>query len=110
MQTDYDIIVIGSGPGGYVAAVRAAQLGLKAAIVEKSDVLGGTCTVAGCIPIPNVLNSTSLINPTMTTCFNILLLSANKKSIYEKTFINAWLLSGPNRGWTCDPLIMSQVL
>jgi dihydrolipoamide dehydrogenase len=45
MQTDFDVIIIGSGPGGYVAAVRAAQLGLKTAVIEKYDVLGGTCTV-----------------------------------------------------------------
>ena len=47
---DFDIIIIGSGPGGYVAAIRAAQLGLKVACVEKEQKLGGTCLNIGCIP------------------------------------------------------------
>ncbi|WPU96942.1 dihydrolipoyl dehydrogenase [Mucilaginibacter sabulilitoris] len=57
MKTDYDIVVIGSGPGGYVAAIRAAQLGLKAAIIERYDILGGTCTVVGCIPTKALLDA-----------------------------------------------------
>ncbi|MDI2091059.1 dihydrolipoyl dehydrogenase [Commensalibacter oyaizuii] len=48
--TDYDLVVIGAGPGGYVAAIRAAQLGLKVACVEKRTTLGGTCLNVGCIP------------------------------------------------------------
>ena len=51
----YDIIVIGSGPGGYVAAIRAGQLGLKTALVEKDDRLGGTCLHVGCIPTKSLL-------------------------------------------------------
>ena len=47
---DYQLVVIGSGPGGYVAAIRASQLGLKTAIVEKDKTLGGTCLNVGCIP------------------------------------------------------------
>lgn len=47
---DHDLVVIGSGPGGYVAAVKAAQLGLKTACVEKRETLGGTCLNVGCIP------------------------------------------------------------
>jgi len=58
MQTDFDIVVIGSGPGGYVAAIRAAQLGYRTAIVEKYSVLGGTCTNVGCIPSKALLDST----------------------------------------------------
>jgi dihydrolipoyl dehydrogenase len=46
----YDVVVIGSGPGGYVAAIRAAQWGLKTAVVEKDPFLGGTCLHVGCIP------------------------------------------------------------
>lgn len=57
MKTDYDIVVIGSGPGGYVAAIRAAQLGMKVAIVERYDILGGTCTVVGCIPTKALLDA-----------------------------------------------------
>ena len=53
----YDIIVIGSGPGGYVAAIRAAQLGLKTAIIEKYPTLGGTCLNVGCIPSKALLDS-----------------------------------------------------
>ena len=55
---DYDLIVIGSGPGGYVAAIRAAQLGMKVACVEKEKALGGTCLNIGCIPSKALLNST----------------------------------------------------
>ena len=46
----YDVIVIGTGPGGYVAAIRAAQLGLKTVCVEMDKTLGGTCVNVGCIP------------------------------------------------------------
>ncbi|HKY29329.1 MAG TPA: dihydrolipoyl dehydrogenase [Pyrinomonadaceae bacterium] len=53
----FDVVVIGSGPGGYVAAIRAAQLGLKTAIVEKDKRLGGTCTLRGCIPTKQLLMS-----------------------------------------------------
>lgn len=53
----YDVTVIGSGPGGYVAAIRASQLGFKTAIIEKYDVLGGTCLNVGCIPSKALLDS-----------------------------------------------------
>src|SRR3954470_18994604 len=53
----YNVVVIGSGPGGYVAAIRCAQLGMKVAIIEKYDVLGGTCTNVGCIPSKALLDS-----------------------------------------------------
>ena len=46
----YDLVVIGAGPGGYVAAIRAAQLGFKTALIEKRGTLGGTCLNVGCIP------------------------------------------------------------
>ena len=55
---DYQLVVIGSGPGGYVAAIRAAQLGLKTVIVEKDPTLGGTCLNVGCIPSKALLAST----------------------------------------------------
>lgn len=57
MAEKYDVIVIGSGPGGYVGAIRAAQLGMKTAIVEKYNTLGGTCLNVGCIPSKALLDS-----------------------------------------------------
>ena len=53
----YDVTVIGSGPGGYVAAIRCSQLGMKTAIIEKSSTLGGTCLNVGCIPSKALLDS-----------------------------------------------------
>src|SRR5690348_4192256 len=52
-----DVVVIGGGPGGYVAAIKAAQLGLKTVCVEKNDTLGGTCLNVGCIPSKALLNN-----------------------------------------------------
>ena len=57
MADHFDIVVIGAGPGGYVAAIRAAQLGFKAAVVEKRNELGGTCLNVGCIPSKALLDS-----------------------------------------------------
>jgi len=57
MSESYDVVVIGGGPGGYVAAIRAAQLGMKAACVEKRGSLGGTCLNVGCIPSKALLQS-----------------------------------------------------
>ncbi|MFM9890437.1 MAG: dihydrolipoyl dehydrogenase [Rickettsiales bacterium] len=57
MTESFDVIIIGSGPGGYVAAIRAAQLGLKTACVEKGKTLGGTCLNVGCIPSKALLES-----------------------------------------------------
>ncbi|MFT9067291.1 MAG: dihydrolipoyl dehydrogenase [Acetobacter syzygii] len=56
-ETDYDVVVIGAGPGGYVCAIRAAQLGFKVACVEKRATLGGTCLNVGCIPSKALLQS-----------------------------------------------------
>lgn len=53
----YDVAVIGSGPGGYVAAIRCAQLGMKTALIEKYNTLGGTCLNVGCIPSKSLLDS-----------------------------------------------------
>jgi dihydrolipoamide dehydrogenase len=58
----YDLVVLGGGPGGYVAAIRAAQLGLKTACIEKEGALGGTCVRVGCIPSKALLDSTELFD------------------------------------------------
>src|SRR5258705_813309 len=56
----YDLIVIGTGPGGYVCAIRPAQLGLKTAVVEKRATFGGTCLNVGCIPSKALLHASEL--------------------------------------------------
>ncbi|MGH6991536.1 MAG: dihydrolipoyl dehydrogenase family protein, partial [Stellaceae bacterium] len=56
----YDLVVIGTGPGGYVCAIRAAQLGLKVAVVERSATLGGTCLNVGCIPSKALLHASEM--------------------------------------------------
>src|SRR4051812_22861225 len=60
MPDRFDVLVLGAGPGGYVAAIRAAQLGMKVACVEKSRTLGGTCLNVGCIPSKALLDSSEL--------------------------------------------------
>jgi dihydrolipoamide dehydrogenase len=57
---DFDVLVIGAGPGGYVAAIRAAQLGLKTACAESGETLGGTCLNVGCIPSKALLHASEL--------------------------------------------------
>ena len=90
METEFDIVVIGSGPGGYTAAIRAAQLGYKTAIVEKYSVLGGTCTNVGCIPSKAMLDSTEQ--------YHALLHGATKKGIMiEKAAIDFNSLVARNR-------------
>ncbi|HEX8258356.1 MAG TPA: dihydrolipoyl dehydrogenase [Allosphingosinicella sp.] len=59
-ETEFDVIVIGAGPGGYVAAIRAAQLGLKTCCVESRETLGGTCLNVGCIPSKALLHASEL--------------------------------------------------
>jgi dihydrolipoamide dehydrogenase len=60
MATAFDLLIIGAGPGGYVAAIRAAQLGLKTAVIDSSESLGGTCLRIGCIPSKALLESSEL--------------------------------------------------
>ena len=59
-EKNFDLIIIGSGPGGYVAAIRGAQLGLKTALIEKDKTLGGTCLNVGCIPSKALLHSSEM--------------------------------------------------
>tara|TARA_R110002072_G_scaffold10706_4_gene49609 strand:+ start:3784 stop:5172 length:1389 start_codon:yes stop_codon:yes gene_type:complete len=61
-MSNYDVIIIGSGPGGYVSAIRCAQLGLKTACVEGRDTLGGTCLNVGCIPSKALLHATHMLH------------------------------------------------
>lgn len=62
MSDQKDLVVIGSGPGGYVAAIRAAQLGMKVTVVEKDDRFGGTCLLRGCIPTKALLHTADLLD------------------------------------------------
>ncbi|MCC7350278.1 MAG: dihydrolipoyl dehydrogenase [Phycisphaerales bacterium] len=66
-MAEYDLIVIGAGPGGYVAAIRAAQLGMRVACVEKDSSLGGTCLNVGCIPSKALLDSSELFHESKTS-------------------------------------------
>jgi dihydrolipoamide dehydrogenase len=59
-STEHDVFVIGGGPGRYVAAIKSAQLGLKAACIEKHGSLGGTCLNVGCIPSKAMLNNSHM--------------------------------------------------
>ncbi|MBO9478364.1 dihydrolipoyl dehydrogenase [Shimia sp. R11_0] len=61
-MAQYDVIIIGAGPGGYVSAIRCAQLGLKTAIVEGRETLGGTCLNVGCIPSKALLHATHMLH------------------------------------------------
>ena len=62
MKSAFDITIIGSGPAGYVCAIRAAQLGLKAAVVEKEKLPGGTCLHWGCIPTKALLHAAEVLD------------------------------------------------
>lgn len=77
MEYQYDLLVIGAGPGGYVAAIRAAQLGLKTAVAERRDV-GGTCLNRGCIPTKSMMHAADLYHETAS--FDIFGLSAENVS------------------------------
>ena len=61
MSAHFDVVVLGAGPGGYVAAIRASQLGLKTAIIEKQW-WGGVCLIEGCIPTKSLLRNAELAN------------------------------------------------
>ena len=61
-MSEYDVVVIGGGPGGYIAAIRAAQNGLKTACIEGRGTLGGTCTNVGCIPSKALLHASEMFD------------------------------------------------
>ena len=70
MNDNFDVIIIGGGPGGYVCAIRAAQLGLKTACVESRGTLGGTCLNVGCIPSKSLLNLSENFHKAKKNFFN----------------------------------------
>ncbi len=71
MDNNFDLIVIGAGPGGYVCAIRASQLGIKTACVEMNKTLGGTCLNVGCIPSKSLLNSSEQYHKTKKELGNL---------------------------------------
>ena len=83
-MADFDVIVIGGGPGGYVAAIHAAQLGLKTACVEGRETLGGTCLNVGCIPSKALLNATHQLHEVHENFEKMGLMGANPKVDWER--------------------------
>ncbi len=88
MDNNFDLIVIGSGPGGYVCAIRAAQLGLKTACVESSETLGGTCLNVGCIPSKSLLNSSEMFHKAQKEFNNLGIEASNVKLNLTKMMNN----------------------
>ncbi|MFM8398178.1 MAG: FAD-dependent oxidoreductase, partial [Pirellula sp.] len=66
-SAEFDLVVLGAGPGGYVAAIRAAQLGLSVACIDENDKFGGTCLRVGCIPSKALLESSHLYHDTKSS-------------------------------------------
>jgi dihydrolipoamide dehydrogenase len=83
-MAEFDVIVIGGGPGGYVCAIHCAQLGLKTACVEGRDSLGGTCLNIGCIPSKAMLNATHLLHETHENFEKMGLMGAKVKVDWER--------------------------
>jgi dihydrolipoamide dehydrogenase len=83
-MADFDVIYIGAGPGGYVSAIRAAQLGLKVAVVEGRETLGGTCLNVGCIPSKALLHATHLLHETHENFAKMGLIGAAPKVDWAK--------------------------
>ncbi len=87
MDNNFDVIVIGAGPGGYVCAIKCAQLGLKTACVESSKTLGGTCLNVGCIPSKSLLNSSEMYRKAQKE-FNNLGIEANNLKLNLAKMMN----------------------
>lgn len=83
-MSTYDLIVIGAGPGGYVCAIRAAQLGLKVACVEGRETLGGTCLNVGCIPSKALLHASHMLHETHENFEKMGLMGAKPKVDWGK--------------------------
>ena len=88
MDNNFDVIIIGSGPGGYVCAIRSAQLGLKIACVESRKTLGGTCLNVGCIPSKSLLNLSELYQKAQKGFNNLGIEVANIKLNLSKIMNN----------------------
>ena len=111
-MADFDLIVIGAGPGGYVAAIRAAQLGLKTACVESRETLGGTCLNVGCIPSKAMLHASELYSEAASGALAKLGVKIDKMSLDLETMhgqrrdavkgltgvLMLWFAWGSNRG------------
>ncbi|MFN3824885.1 MAG: dihydrolipoyl dehydrogenase [Pseudorhodobacter sp.] len=83
-MAEFDVIIIGAGPGGYVCAIRCAQLGLKVAVVEGRETLGGTCLNVGCIPSKALLHATHLLHETHENFEKMGLMGAKPKVDWAK--------------------------
>ena len=88
MDNNFDVIVIGAGPGGYVCAIKCAQLGLKTACVESSKTLGGTCLNVGCIPSKSLLNSSEMYRKAQKEFNNLGIEASNLKLNLAKMMNN----------------------
>ena len=88
MEKIFDVLVIGGGPGGYVCAIRAAQLGLKAGCIELRGTLGGTCLNVGCIPSKSLLNSSELFSKAKNNFANIGIETSDIKLNLKKMMTN----------------------
>ena len=88
MEENFDLLVIGGGPGGYVCAIRAAQLGLKTACIESRGTLGGTCLNVGCIPSKSLLNSSELYYKAKTNFKNLGIETGEVKLNLSKLMMN----------------------
>ena len=81
-MSEFDVLIIGAGPGGYVCAIRAAQLGLKVACVERREALGGTCLNVGCIPSKALLHASEAYHEITNT--------VSKMGIFSKSVTVDW--------------------
>ena len=88
MNNNFDVIIIGSGPGGYVCAIRSAQLGLKTACVESKKTLGGTCLNVGCIPSKSLLNASEMYHKATSEFNNLGIEAQNIKINLSKMMQN----------------------
>ena len=88
MEENFDLLVIGGGPGGYVCAIRAAQLGLKVGCIESRGTLGGTCLNVGCIPSKSLLNSSELFSKAKNNFDNIGIETGGLKLNLKKMMTN----------------------